>query len=140
MSVSVNNGGELTSLIHRSSDKLSSILGARRPPPFLLDNLLPRLSRWSLLPFTTYTRMARANRLISQDLIWRSIKIFANGRQINPRNERKLASLWRKKRDFTGTRRKFSSAFVACFFLFFFSIDTDSVSAIEHFHRQDTLL
>lgn len=44
MSDSANNGEEVTSLIHRSSDKLSSILGARRPPPFLPDNLLPRLS------------------------------------------------------------------------------------------------
>jgi hypothetical protein len=29
------NNGEVTSLIHRSSDKLSAILEARRPPPFL---------------------------------------------------------------------------------------------------------
>lgn len=74
------NNGEVTSLIHCSSDKLSAILEARRPPPW--KAFLPRQPFASafllvLLPFTIYTRMARANRLISQDLIWCSIKIFA---------------------------------------------------------------
>lgn len=72
------NNGEVTSLIHRSSDKLSAHLEARRPPPFLPRQPFASAFPLVLLPFTIYTRMARANRLISRDLIRRSIKIFTD--------------------------------------------------------------
>lgn len=71
------NNGEVTSLIHCSSDKLSAIPEARRPPPFLSRQPFASAFPLVLFPFTIYTRMARANLLISRYLIWRSIKIFA---------------------------------------------------------------
>jgi len=75
------NNGEVTSLIYRAGDKPSAIPGARKTASLLAGQPFASALPLVLLPFTTHTRMARAaNRLISRDLIWHSIKIFAHGR------------------------------------------------------------